>query len=556
MSGPANMMRHYRLLFCLLPAFSAVGDGAKPMIRAVDYMDLPTAIESLQPLEEAEVSLALDEYEPLALVIHAKRELNSAALQVSGLPAGVSVKLYRLTEHTRVAVEGKERVVREPYFMEERAVIDQARGAKSAYYLVFRAQVDAHPGKYRPRLMLAGASLRVRLTVHPFRLRELGPFFYGAFCGRTDLSITRRHLADLHELGFDALQFFWGSLSVGLSNQAGKLGIDFSLTDRWMEDVKAAGMRGPIVWSLGNDSSSHLETLLAELFHLPMAPPAPNKCDKPKHFADIHNVKLNQLLKELLLAIRAHGREKQWPEIVILIYDEPTECLMAEHEDRYKFIKSFWPEVRIYGVTMNRIAWAEAIAHMVDIFVSNGDYARIRELADRSGKPFWMYSVISSRPAYDVRHTQAWLPWKFGAGGSWFWAYNYYAGNPYDDSDGYAETTASVVWPAREEGGPLVYSVTWAGMREAVDDMRYLRTLEWMLAQSTSQRAGRIRGDLAAMRESIPKTQVLKPADGDENDKVEATISPKYVKDFRRRVAGWINEMFAAEPALRSYAKP
>ncbi|MCX6625312.1 MAG: hypothetical protein NTY38_30480, partial [Acidobacteria bacterium] len=347
----------------------------------------------------------------------------------------------------------------------------------------------------------------------------------------------------------DALQFFWGAVSVGLSNQDGKLGIDFATVDKWIAELQAAGMRGPLVWSMGNDSKSFLENRLSLLFNLPKEAAGKSTCDKPKDFSDIHNPKLNALLKELLLAIRDHGREKKWPEIVILIYDEPTECLMAEHENRYKFIKSFWPEVRIYGVTMDRVEWARAVSHMVDIFVANGDYAAIRKLATETEKPFWVYSGVSSRDAAGIRHTQAWQPWKYKAESSWFWAYNYHNGDPYNDLDGYPESTASVVWPARQPGGPIVGSVSWEGLREAVDDMRYLRTLERVLEKATSPAAARIKNSLEELRAEVPEGELVRLLEGNAHDRVSVVDQRKYVEQYRRQVGVWIKELLAAEPA-------
>ena len=123
-----------------------------------------------------------------------------------------------------------------------------------------------------------------------------------------------------------------------------------------------------------------------------------------------------------MLAIKDHAKADDWPEIVFIIYDEPTERLMEEHEHRYQFIKSFWPELRIYGVTMNRIEWAEDIQHMVDIFVANGDFAEISQLGKHTAKPFWLYGSGSSRDGASLRHRYAWTAWAHDAGASWFWA--------------------------------------------------------------------------------------------------------------------------------------
>jgi len=533
-------------LSAVLMAFgTGIVYGGGTVLQPVDYMDLPCPLESLRPVSAAQVSVSLGEYEPLAVLVSAEGGVKSSGFEVTGLPSGVSLRTYRITEHRLRQQIDRETTL--PYFMEEAAGVELPAGAQAVYYLVFKTDPGARPGRYDLVLKLDGATLAVPLEVYPFRLRANEKFFYGAFCGARDVAITPQHLSDLHERGFDALQFFWGSVAVGLANKDDRLVVDFTVVDRWMDDFKAAGMKGPVVWSLGNDSKSHMESRLAQLFNLPMMPEV-EVDGKRKIFADISNPKLNLLLKELMLAIREHAREKRWPELVFLIYDEPTERLMAEHENRYRFIKSFWPELRIYGVTMNRLDWAQSIAHMVDIFVSNGDFARIRELADKTAKPFWLYGAATSRSAASIRHSLAWTPWKFRAEAGWFWAYNYSGGNPYNDFDSsLAESTASMVWPPRQPGGPLVFSVSWEGMREATDDMRYLQTLEWMLPRSTTDQSGRIRAELATMRESVPTGRFERVQGGDAHDRVQVLSKASYVETFRRKIAGWILELLAAD---------
>jgi hypothetical protein len=376
--------------------------------------------------------------------------------------------------------------------------------------------------------------------------------FYGAFCGANDARITPKHMRDLHERGFDALQFFWGSVSIPVSNDNGRMKIDFSAMDGWMEEVRKSGMRGPIVWSLGNDSSSHMENMLSKTFNIPMPEPQMRN-GRMMTFSDVQSPELNRRLKELMLAIKDRAAAKKWPEIVFIIYDEPTERLMEEHENRYKFIKSFWPELRIYGVTMNRIAWAKAISHMVDIFVANGDFAEIRQLATETGKPFWLYGSGSSRDEAGNRHRYGWTAWAHRAESVWFWAYNYHSGDPYDDFDGrLVDSTASMVWPERTPGGPLVYSVSWDGMREAADDMAYLQTLEWMLGRSRTQRAAEIRNSLDKLRKAIPSGRAVRIQGGDVHDTVEQLDARRFVASGRETVAGWIAELIQAEKHLFS----
>lgn len=535
---------------CALAVLVALACGTAPesagRLAAVDLLDLPCPVETLVELDTPSVRLAGNEDESLCFRLTADSVTAGGAIMVEGLPPGVSVEAFLVTPHTRRLRGDKQATM--PYFLERSDSVAATPGGSTLVYLTFHADSSAAAGTAMVSLTVGAARAQFELTVRPFRLRELQDYFFGAFCGERDISITPDQLRDLERRGFDALQFFWGSISVDLTNLDGKLAIDFSTVDRWMEQFQAAGLKGPVVWSMGNDANSHLENVLARLFDLPQAEPR-TVDGKTTNFADITNPRLNALLKELMLAIRDHARQQGWPEIVFLIYDEPTERLMAEHEDRYRFLKSFWPELRIYGVTMNRIEWARDIAPMVDIFVANGDFAEIRALADSLGKPFWLYGGASSLDAAGIRHSYAWTAWASAAEASWFWAYNYGSGDLYDDLDGrLAETSARMVWPPREQGGPLVCSVSWDGMREAADDLRYVKMLEWLLDQADNELSGRIREDLRQVRSSIPTGRTVRILGGDEHDRVQQLEGRKYMVELRERVAGWIGELLRQDP--------
>jgi hypothetical protein len=87
-------------------------------------------------------------------------------------------------------------------------------------------------------------------------------------------------------------------------------------------------------------------------------------------------------------------------------------------------------------------------------------------------------------------------------------------------------------------------------MREAVDDVAYIQTLEWMLEQSKSKRAAEIRASLERMRAAVPAGKAVRVVGGDAHDTVEQVNPRVFVTEGRRAVAGWIEELLAAEKAL------
>ncbi|MGB2823480.1 MAG: hypothetical protein WBF17_21050 [Phycisphaerae bacterium] len=66
---------------------------------------------------------------------------------------------------------------------------------------------------------------------------------------------------------------------------------------------------------------------------------------------------------------------------------------MDEHRRMVRLFRERFPDVRLYGVTMNRLKWAETVLD-TDILVSNGDFGRIRALATRHGKAAWFYGGL------------------------------------------------------------------------------------------------------------------------------------------------------------------
>ena len=550
-------VRSILAFFLVISTAGLLTGSEKPDIelKVVDALDLPCPVSSLVELEDPSIALSLGEYESMALLLSSEVPVENAGIEVQGLPAGVEVEKRQVVPHRR-RLRGR-REITCPYFLEHIQSVSMPGPGRAVYYLTFSAKKGAPPGVYDLTIDVAGASVEAKLTVHPYFLRrDPEEFFYGAFCGGKDVNITPAHLADLKARGFDALQFFWNGLSLRLAKDKDHLKVDFSTVDRWMENFRRAGLRGPVVWSMGNDHRSHMENAISDLFGLERR--QPETIDrKTLDFSDIHNPELNRLLKELMLAIKSHAEQQKWPEIAFIIYDEPTERLMVEHEHRYNFIKSFWPELRIYGVTMDRLEWARDISHMVDIYVSNGDFQRISRLAKETGKPFWLYGSGSSRDAASLRHSYAWTPWAHDAESAWFWAYNYGVGDLYDDFDGrMGETSARMVWPPRVPDGPLVFSASWDGMREAADDMAYLRTLTWMLGQSESRAAQEIGRELERMKSSIPEGKMVRVLGGDAHDRVQLVESRKYVRVFRNRVAAWIEELLELESGLYTEIRP
>jgi len=414
-------------------------------------------------------------------------------------------------------------------------------GATQQFWLTLHAPAQGASGEYSTTVTVhpPGRKVRVRAAVLPFQLDPPGEPFFGIFLNPSYLP-TEEELQELKQRGFDALLWFWGHYGLKVLNEDGRLRLDFTDLDRFLERVKAAGMKGPIALALGNDSVGHYERALAEAFGLALAPQVRGpKGRSPKVTGDLNDARLNALYVEGLRQLIEHGRARGWPEIVLLPYDEPTEQLMEEYRHRCELIHKKLPGIRIYGVTMDRLAWAEQVAPHSDILVANGDFQRIGRLARESGKAFWTYGSVAARDSFGgARFRYGLAHWRHRSQGIWFWGYNWYRGDPYDEFDAErGDSEWAIVYPPRAgEGNRPIPTVAFEGMREGIDDLRYVTTLERLIREKPSPQAHRIQDDLERWRASWLSVSEAQ------------AIQEKRMDAFRSDVVRWILELASARP--------
>jgi hypothetical protein len=355
------------------------------------------------------------------------------------------------------------------------------------FWVTVNPPAGAAAGIYRGRIELEGPggskSVMVECKVLPFRLEE-NPIKAGAFMCLVDL--PRGWYRDMAEHGFDAIQFFtweWGVRGYGelrqsrwweldaikMKNVDGKLVLDFTVLDRIMVDLNEAGMEGPFVISLGNDHHLFYECVIADLFGIPIE--TSEVIDGKPIIAPAVTPRLDSLFVEGLRQIRDYWEEKAFPqELVILIYDEPTERLLERCKNRYDLIKTVMPDYRVYGVVMAQTKWTESMIDQMDIIVCNGSYLENKALAEKYGKGFWVYGGGLQSVAYSRYHFGC-FPWRVGAEGVFFWQYNYWFYSP--------DSCAVYRHPTNPD--KLVRSTNWEAMREGIDDLRYFATAEKLL---------------------------------------------------------------------------
>jgi len=119
----------------------------------------------------------------------------------------------------------------------------------------------------------------------------------------------------------------------------------------------------------------------------------------------------------------------------------------------------------------HRIVCARFIGGKWDLCRINAD-----DIADKPGRYEISLRLAKLRRkgmAGTARYNTGVLPWHHDVDGTYFWAYLWSNGDPFNDLDGGSRDWSPV---ARDVDGKLYGSIGWEGYREGIDDLRYIHT--------------------------------------------------------------------------------
>ena len=517
-------MRRWAMVLACVVVWTGVA-GAEPTAElslwAHSYIE-PMA-RDLMPPESANAALHIrttaGEYEPTVLAVRSGAEITAEMTFEVGQEPGAMPRSWCLVNR----VESLNAETSPKRLMGGGRTQSLPADQTVFYWLTIRPPVTAAPGTYRATIVMAVGETRYTAElvceVLPFVLAD-SPIVGGAFMARTDL--PRRWYQDMKAHGIDSIQMFWGSTGMDVRNVGGKLVMDFEDLDRFMAEVNAGGIDGPIAISLGNDSSLHYEREIAGAFGMPVE--LSESIGGKRIKAPKVSPELDRLFVEGLRQIREHWDAKGYrQELIVLIYDEPTERLLERCKGRYDLLKTVMPDTRVYGVVMNRQRWAASMLDQCDVIVANGDFERCRDLSAQHNKDYWIYG-FPLREVHLARHDMGLLAWRVGASGVFFWMYNYW---------GYDPDNCAVYVNADNPTEPI-RSVAWEGIREGQDDLRYVATAERLIAMAAPEVRQKASEKLEAIRLSLDPSRRQQAPRGEDHDEVSLLShfnEPQRVRD-------------------------
>ncbi len=518
------------------PATPAADDGRGYILTARPYLDLvfPDAIPAAADVvSELRVAATRGEYEPVVFSVHAFRDLGPCRVSVTDLRAGPQTISNAAIDIASVACRNLRTTFRGSVYMHAPALLQAgppvtiAAGRTQQFWLTIHVPAQTAAGEYAGSITFtpqnaAPSSLELILRVYPFDLVEPQDVSLGMYdqlwSTTSDGTWLRDRFADMRAHGMTTVGYC-GGLNGVIDLEDGVARVRFDGTSRFeqvMEAFRDAGFPRPLLWLMDDD----IWAWCAE-----QAAPGSAQFDA------LHRQVIQSLLQQC--------ERRDWPGIVFQPIDEPGSYGLrpnAQYIEKWavqsRLIKEAGGTVEVDHVPFStddpRLEGAlERALPFIDIFTQRFStrpiwfeqdgwwWGNMKEQAAEWGKQLWSYNINNAnffpelptmRLAYGV------FVWHEQVKGQLLWQYQQPAGNPLNCLDG-SYTDMMYRYPemphASIQGGP---SLMWECIREGVDDLRYLQTLEHLIEQAEAdgqhERAQQARAVLTRLADSFDMEQL------------------------------------------------
>ncbi len=423
------------------------------------------------------------EFEPVSFIVYGLEDVGKLTLSVdpelaeNGIACDITAVRSMIKRTTNY--KGASEIMDAPQYLERTNSVELKKGIAKQFWITLKASENTKPGKYAGNLVQSSQKgktlIPVNFTVYPFKLEDhdrLIGFFPGAegfFDNKEQIRVMKDHNINLY--------FVSTKLELPVKkDKNGKLYIDYSYADI-VDCMRDCGMKKLVVETDALSDRSR------------MMPDSKAVC--------------TQLVQSLL----SEAKKRSWGKIAFYGYDEA----LSRGKDRLE--RSIWANnmFRQLGVkTFNTHIWfktsrpfqkeVDRLAPTISIFVNRyntrnlwyvDDWSTMENTAEKSGRELWSYNIDNAicfaQPAM----------WRFATG--WFfktlgsktrgqsvYAYNHTGNDPYNDLDGSC-TDWMYDYPAlgSHKGG---FSINYEAIREGVDDLRYIATLEKRIKTARSMK--------------------------------------------------------------------
>jgi hypothetical protein len=381
-------------------------------------------------------------------------------------------------------------------------------------WLTLQVPEDAAPGKYAGRVTVkteAGeASLPLKVEVSPARVPSERSLKLTHWFSQKAIA-EAGHVPLWSEEHWRLLSVWGRNLAEHRSNviltplrellcltrdQQGRLQVDFTRFDRWVETFIQAGAIGMI-------EGGHLAARLSgweggfALSGFSVAPPSGDVEDLKGR--PVEEPATRDFLSEFLPALVAHLNERGWLDRYLQHQaDEPVTANAESYLTLAKLVQEFAPELRRVDATMGN----EALVGAVDVWCPQSqeleDELAFYQKRQQAGEEVWHYTCLAPSGAYPNRFLNMpllgtrvlhWFNYTAGATGYLHWGFNQWAAwnsrnGPFNDTEAHSlqgkhhlpAGDTHLVYPG--PGGRPLDSIRHETLLEGVQDYELLRVLD------------------------------------------------------------------------------
>ncbi len=438
----------------------------RPYTHAALYKAVPKAQEVVSALS---LSACRGEFEPATFSVYPLRDLKTLTAAAGDLtgPGGASIPasaidLRKVTWQSAWknprSFEAKEHLLR------KFESLNLTKGRTQRLWLTLKVPPKAPAGDYRGTVTLtcggAVTSLPLSVRVLPFELSApdgMGYFMY--YPGRTHKSFLnpeffKKTVQDQRDHGMTTFTIYnWNRIK---DAKTGKFKID-----------------------VDNHVPNNYGVTYAQMMDIL----------REEGFGDVPLVDVyaghygTELIIELYNIYRARG----WPDFMVYVEDEidyPERIARARRI--LTALKKAAPHIKT--TTAMGPKGAAALGHMYDVWIGCSTAERVKHCLSM-GKHPWTYSC---RPIYEVctayeRYFYGRYPWKIGLKGVGLWSYaqgrrsfsdRFGRRYPYSEDFVFTSELKHIYGHVYFEKDQVIPVVTWEGVREGIDDYRYMLTLK------------------------------------------------------------------------------
>lgn len=473
------------------------------LLYPVNWMDLifPNSIPVSDPASPVlEMAAAQGEYEPGAFCIRTLCDLNGFSVKIGAMrngshvlpPESLKIGIVRNLKRRTVACYGASEYMDGPQYIERNIPGKLPANLTTEFWLTVHVPTDAVPGVYSGNIEVnTGCQTRnlpLRVKVYPFRLDRLYGYDIGMSTGMQSIGFAdfRQEVEDLRAHGMTSL-FLQEGISGDYFEITGdkpeNVRVDFEKSRLFpiLEKIKAEGFEGNIRVQCGF------------IFRF---------CMK---FLPNENA-FNNALDSILNQVEQYRKEKGYNPIHYQLYDEVVSYphMLESYYQGIQLLKK--SKITVLSTHMWKKTsrpYSAEVARcypFIDIFSLRynsrnlwyvDSWEEIEDTCEHDGKRLLAYNsnnaITFTQPA-TMRYMVGWFFRTAGrkTKGHNTWCYQWPNGNPYEDFDSSGSDWMYHYPPFPQEGIAGGPALNWESMREGVDDLRYVVTLENLIRQCSA----------------------------------------------------------------------